>query len=673
MIATGMLLVVLGVPTVQPDLGDEPRPMCIALEDPRRLGASAPDITLEVDATDLPRSLVRSRQSIRTTPGPLDLWYVLWTPGNHTPSGPIENVVDLFICDCNGAPIDWRRDHTNVNRITLHVPEGCDHINVSMAYIAGQPNINSRSTDTYGRPSFGAINWNTLLWYPAGEAVRDIDVWVSLQMPRGWSIASALPLEPRAAEGQWAGGPFTLSRLVDSPLIAGEALKSRPLELGEGGDDPDGLVPHAVHAVSADPRSAEITDFLAERTAEMVRQTWAVFGPFPRSRYEFLLMAGDGLGGAVEHNESTFITTGTNALADAKLDEHRGGAHHLQVITHEYIHVWNGKVAAPAGLIRDDFHTHPDTALLWVYEGLTTYYTDVLSTRAAMATPAEYRERLTDSIVLYQQRAGRLWRSVEDTALAARHLRQRGIAWHDLRQGQEYYGQAAMFWLEADAIIRAGTDNARSLDDVCRALFDVDRFRAAADRRAHPADWAPLTYTRDDVVATLKSVYPGEDWDGLIRRRIERPAEMLEMSELLGRLGLQLEWADEPSAMQRRRQSLDDRGNPRAGGSVNLRLTLGIVADAKGVVTEIVPGSPADRAGIAYSARIVAAAGWAFTPERLADAVRASRESGSITLLVEFGDRITEVVIPYDGGLRWPRLVPIEGRHDRLTDILAPR
>ena len=83
-----------------------------------------PAIMLTLDATELPRNLVKTIQTIQVQPGggPLELRYCVWTPGNHNPSGPIENVVNLVVQDCTGNRLHWDRDPTQVDRITVTKP-----------------------------------------------------------------------------------------------------------------------------------------------------------------------------------------------------------------------------------------------------------------------------------------------------------------------------------------------------------------------------------------------------------------------------------------------------------------------------------------------------------------------------------------------------------------------
>ncbi len=615
-----------------------------------------PVIMLTLDATELPRNLVKTVQTIQAKPGPLELRYCIWTPGNHNPSGPIENVVNFVVQDCRGQRLHWDRDPTQVDRITVTVPEGCTFIDVKADYIASQPSVNSRSSDSYGRLNFGAINFNTVMVYPANADVQRINVGGLLFMPKGWKAAWALPFKTQSfkmEDGVMAEAVMMLARpalpeLIDSPIIMGEHLSTVELKR------PEGVKPHTFHVAAGEAKHTEVPAFLVTQLEAMVRESVAIFGSFPRSVYRFLVMAGDGMGWGLEHGESTFVGVGKDDISGATKDELRAGGGKLLVLPHEYFHVWCGKLRAPEGLITGDFSTPARTELLWVYEGLTAYYDTVIGARAGMVTPDEFREEILTLCVMMQQRSGRLWRSVEDTARAARFLRPRGVSWYEMRRGQDYYSEAALFWLEADAIIRKGTGGAKSLDDFCRAFFDVP---------VKPVG-AVATYNRDDVVAGLKSVFDGADWDGLIRERMERPVKSLDLTALLRQVGYDIEFAPSPSELQKALAKGED--------AINLRTSLGLAVSKDGTVVTIIPGSPADAAGMRFTSKIIGVDGWVFTGERLREAVKRSPETKKIELLTTFDDRMETFSLEYDGGPRVPRLVRVPGTDDVLERIAMP-
>jgi predicted metalloprotease with PDZ domain len=423
--------------------------------------------------------------------------------------------------------------------------------------------------------------------------------------------------------------------------------------------------PHRVTVVAPEDQHTKISDWMLADLSEMVRQHFLLFQrpdapPFPREAYEFLLIADGSMGFAVEHAESTLTTVALKAFSDAKQDDPgdkavKGGGADLTVLAHEYFHAWCGKLAAPEGLVRDDFSTPARTELLWVYEGLTTYYESVLACRGGMTTFEEFKDDILTTAVTLQMRTGRLWRSVEDTAVAARMLRQRGLYWYDRRRGQEYYSEGAMFWMEADARIRRETAGLKSLDDVCRHLLTLP---------VQPVG-SQATYTRSDVVRALAHAAPATDWETLIQERIERPQRSLDLSPLLRLTGWEVLFAEEPTPEQKKLQADDD--------GLNLRPSLGLRLDKNAEIIDIVPDGPADAAGLAYGMKVVAIDGWEYTKDRLKTAVKESPNAGAIDFTVTFGGRVDTLRVPYALGPRVPRLVRLEGEPDILSEIVKPR
>lgn len=604
------------------------------------------DMRVVADLRDSHRQIMHSTITLRDVDsGELALWYPLFIPGNHAPSGPIQNLAELRILGAGDEVIAWERDATEPARVVAQIPRSlAGDITVRMSYLASQPWHMSRSSDSYGFDNFGAVNWNTLLWYPEGEDLRDVTVDVEVMLPEGHTHAWAV--------GDTAVSDVPFMELVDSPLIFGRHLNTYELPAPE-----EGYPPHFIHLVSAEASDAELPDWMIGPLAELTRQGRFIFGDFPRDEYHYLTMVDSSLRFGLEHGESTFISTRTDAFSDAdRPDEYEGGMDHLGVIPHEYIHAWCGKLAAPEGLVRENYHDPVDSSLLWVYEGLTSYYDDVLSARSGMITPDEYREKVLGAIERYENQPGRAWRPVVDTARDVVSVRRSSPAGNELRRGADYYGEAALFWMEADAIIRRGSNGRRSLDDFCKAFFDV-RVQPVGDQ---------TTYDRDDVVRALRRVHAGQDWDELIRVRIERPVEDLSMQYLIDLLGQERAFSDEPTELQRRSE--------RSASGVNLRYAAGFAATGDGRVTRVVEDSGASSAGLEDGDRVLAIGERIFSRSALLDAVdRTVDTPGVLDLLVSRGDRVLRIEVPCDGSRRFVRLAPKEGEPDLVEAIGAPR
>jgi len=604
---------------------------------------SGPVMTLEVDATEVSRRLLHAELTMPATPGPMDVYYVEWTPGNHNPSGPIQNVVNFVVRDDGGRAIEWRRDPRDTVRKSFVVPEGTDEVTLSYSYITNQPSVNSRSTDSYGRASLGVINWNTVLFEPEGGDKDELVVDASIQLPTGWMLASSLPVE-LSRSGFYDFAPVSFAYLVDSPAIFGEYLATWELESPTG-------EPHFIDAVAPDPRFLELDERTLANMSEMAAQTQKAFGAFPYRRFHFLTVLDDGVPGAgLEHAESTYISLGSEAFLDAADD---GGAR-LGVFPHEYVHVWNGKLAAPEGLLYRNYHTEGDASLLWVYEGHTSYYDDVLMTRSGMMTREAYEDALASRIEHYQHQAGREWKSVLDTASGQRHLREHSLSWQELRRRQDYYAEGALFWMAADATIRTNTDGAKSLDDFTRAFFGREMIDYGT----------PATYTREDVVEALRAIEPTTDWDAMIREYIERPITSAE-HPVTGLLNRTFTYADTPTREQEK--------DLKAPYESLFERTLGFTVNSAGEVTRVRRGTAADRAGVSYGMTVLGVDGWTFSADRLKASLEGTPETGKIDLVVRFDDKVEGRRIVYREGVKFPRMELREGAADVLGAILQAR
>jgi predicted metalloprotease with PDZ domain len=302
-------------------------------------------------------------------------------------------------------------------------------------------------------------------------------------------------------------------------------------------------------------------------------------------------------------------------------------------------------------MVTPDFHTPQKTKLLWVYEGLTEYLGEVLSVRAGLLTPDEYKLSLTAQIRGLTRTAGRQWRPLEDTAVAAYLARNPGRSWNQLRRVQDFYMEGMLLWYECDAIIREKTDGAKSLDDFCKRFF-----------AAGPDKKTVVGYDLADVVRDMNATAP-YDWEAFLRRRVEAPQESLPL-DVIGQLGYRLKYSDKPAGAELK-EAVVPPDNPAAD-------SLGVVL-FDGVIRTVDPGLPADKAGLAPGMRVIGVNGKKFSLNRLRDAIADSVTRKKVELLIEDGEEFRTVVVPYADGLRYLQLERVSTRPDVLGEILKPR
>lgn len=601
--------------------------------------AAADPIAIEVDARELPRKLIHTTLDIPCKPGPLKLWYPKWFPGSHGPHGRVQDVAGFRVEASNGKVLPWSRDDVELNCFLVKVPDGASAVRVKLDTICESVGSDRAGTLTVGTRDLGVINWNTCLVYPQGPAAEDQMMNLRLKLPDGWRHASALKSESKGGAIEFK--PVSLTTLIDSPLIAGKQSKSFKLDTAGG-------TPAWFHVVSESSTAVNLEPRIVELYAKVVREAHSLFGVAHYPEYHFLVVCSDELGTfGLEHLACSLNGVGERGLADDRI---RKGWWIANLLPHEYAHSWCGKYRRPAGMVTADLHTPQKTRLLWVYEGLTEYLGEVLSVRAGIVTPDEYKNTFLDHLRGLTRTTGRTWRSLEDTSVAGHLFRNPGRSWNQLRRGQDFYMEGKMLWYECDAIIRSRTNGAKSLDDFCKRFF-----------AAVPGKSTVAGFEFADVVKDLKAT-ADFDWEAFLRRRVELPMEELPL-DVLEQLGYRLKYSDQPPVGGVRGPV--PRDNP-AGDSLGITI-------AEGSVLSVDPGFPADKAGLAPGMNVIGVNGRKFSLNRLRDAIADSVTKKKVELLVEDGEDFRTISIPYSDGLRYLDLERLSGKPDVLVEILKPR
>jgi predicted metalloprotease with PDZ domain len=325
------------------------------------------------------------------------------------------------------------------------------------------------------------------------------------------------------------------------------------------------------------------------------------------------------------------------------------------LLAHEFTHSWNGKFRRPADLWTADYNQPMRDSLLWVYEGQTEYWGNVLAARAGLLSRAQFIEKLAVDAARMDLQSGRVWRSLQDTTngeildLRGQHT------YNNWMRGLDYYVEGALIWLDADTLIREKSKGAKSLDDFAHAFFGID-----------DGQMSPETYRFDDVVAALNAVQP-YDWAVFLRSRLDGHGPDAPLDGLL-RGGYRLTYGDQPNAAL----LAEDTDYKQ----IDLIFSLGVVITREGTVIDVAWNSPAFKAGIAPGSQVIAVNSYAFDGADLVKpAIIAAERPGSapIELLIKADDRYRMVSIDYHGGLRYPRLEPLAEGGALLDKIIEPK
>jgi len=601
---------------------------------------SAPIATLEVDAREAPRGIERAHLVMPVKPGKLTLLYPKWLPGEHQPNGPVGSLAGLkFLVD--GQPLTWQRDPVDMFAFHMTVPRGANALDVSFEVDATQggsaPNALRTATE-----SIAIIHWNELVFSPAGVQSDDMQIEAKLRLPAGWSLGTALARAGSSGDTtQFA--PVSMTTLVDSPVLAGRYF--RTVELG-------GAAPVYLHLAADGEAALDITPQHTAQLRKLVEQATALFGATHYKEYHFLWSLSDIIGfEGIEHHESSDNRSVERSLIDDDL-RHSGSI--ATLLPHEYTHSWNGKFRRPEGLATGNYEAPMRGDLLWVYEGLTEYLGMVLAARSGLYSPADAHDDWADLAAGLQIRKGRDWRSLADTATGAPISYSQAPEWQERTRATDFYDESAMLWMEADVLIRAKSGGAKSLDDFCKLFYG-------------PPSTAPkvVPYGFEDVLKALDTVLP-YDWrtfwtERLNRLRADAPLQGLTSA------GWRLRFDSE--------ESNEEKGNDALRKRSNFLFSLGfLLVDDGAVITDLVPGFPADLAGISPDGHLIAVDGRKYSKELLQDALKlGGNEERSIKLLVQKDDSFLNFDARYAGHARFPHIERDPAVADTLSAILSPR
>jgi len=600
-------------------------------------------VRLRVDLTDAPRRLFHVQMTMPAKTGPMTLLYPEWIPGEHGPTGPVVNLVGLKI-EGGGNTIAWKRDDVNMFAFHLDVPAGVTSLDVAFDFIS-PPESGGFSSGSSATSELAVLNWNQVLLYPQGSQPDDLQYQATLRVPSGWRYGTALPIA-RESGNQIEFQPSSLTTLIDSPLSAGAHY--RTIDLGA-----DNGIAHYLNLAADSDRALEVSPEIVGEYRNLVKEAGALFGTRHYRDYHFLYTLSDHVAHfGLEHHESSDDRYDERTLIDP--DSQMVSA---DLLSHEFVHSWNGKFRRPSGLLSGDhdggYATPMKGDLLWVYEGLTEYLGEVLASRSALWTPEDYRERLAETAAALDNEFGRRWRPLEDTAIAAQILYDAGSDYADYRRGVDFYPEGVLIWLDADTTIRRLSKGKKSLDDFCRAF--------AGGPGGVPA---LKPYDLADVVAALNAVEP-YDWAGFLKERLQSTSAHAPLGGI-DRSGWKLVYDGDRSDFW--------KANEDAEKLTDLTYSVGLKVKDDGTIADIAFAGPAGKAGISPSTKLIAVNSRQFSATELRDAIdRAVTDIAPIELLIKDGEYYKTYRVDYHGGQRYPHLVRDGNTPDLLTEIIAAK
>ena len=375
----------------------------------------------------------------------IDVMMAVWTPGSYLVREYARHVEGITAMDGNGRVLPVRKIRKNRWRIDQTAGDSVVHFRYRL----------------YGREMTVRTNWidaemallngaPTFITLADEMSPRPHDLQLSL--PEAWrSVQTALPGHPDGAKHHFRAPDF--DTLVDAPILIGNPH----VEQFEAGG--------ALHLL-VDQGGANIWDSAraAADVAKLVTTQQAFWGKVPYSRYVFLNLLVE-KGGGLEHKDSTVLMTSRWGQGVRK--SYLGW---LGLVSHEFFHTWNVKRLRPVELGPFDYEAENHTRALWIAEGVTSYYDDLLVHRSGLSTRKEYLERLSKGIDRLQKTPGRLVRSLEDASYDA-WIKYYRPDENSINTNISYYTKGLVISFLLDAEIRRVTSGKRNLDEVMRAAY----------------------------------------------------------------------------------------------------------------------------------------------------------------------------------------------------------
>jgi predicted metalloprotease with PDZ domain len=429
----------------------------------------------------------------------VELMMPVWTPGFYRVENYAGKVRELAARTPDGKPLGVEQPRKNRWQIRTG---GAAAVVVSYKLVCDGRSV----TTNWVGDDLTVLNGGAAFVTLVEQARRPHEV--KLVLPAKWK-RSASGLDPvRGAADHYRAADY--DTLVDSPIVAGNP------------DVHEFVVEGCTHAVVAVGDTAQWDGKRAAADLEkIVREHRRMWGFLPFKHYTFLLVLRQG-GGGLEHRNSTLVTTSPAAQRTPG-----GYRSWLMLVSHEYFHAYNVKRLRPVELGPFDYEKQPTTTSLWVSEGLTSYYGELIVARAGLAAPEDFLARLSSHIDRLQKSPGRLLQTLEESSAEVWTNSFSGVRASD--KTVSYYVKGPVVGFLLDARIRRVTDDKKTLDDLMKLAYE----RHSGDRG----------FTAEEFRKAAEDV-AGVELKGWFRKAIASTEE-LDYTEALDRFGLRFAPADD--------------------------------------------------------------------------------------------------------------------------------
>lgn len=508
----------------------------------------------------------------------------VWAPGSYMIREFARHVQDFAATDSSGRALQWEKTNKNTWRV---MTGGAREWRASYRVYANELSV--RTNQLNSDHAF----WNNpaLLMYLDGFLHAPSTLHVLAPQP--WKVATGLP---PAGKNTFRAENFDI--LYDSPV---EVSNFKTLSFEVKG------VPHRIVIDGEGNYDAERMKRDVQKIVESSVELMG--GEIPYRDYTFILHLRANTGGGLEHLNSTAL--GFRRFNFKPETGYRG---FLSLVAHEFFHLWNVKRIRPDALGPFDYTKENYTKLLWVAEGITSYYESIILRRAGLITEKEYLAVVAKAFQDLRKIPGRQVMSAEEASFDTwiKYYRQDE---NTVNSQVDYYDKGAILGLLLDLEIRKLSKNAKSLDDVMRHLY-TEFFKKG--RNYTPADFQRIS-----------EQMAGSSLDVFFARYV-RGREELDYTRGLAAAGLSLDTSVAPL----KHDTSVAPATTKAEETAYLGADLAQEAD-KLMVTRVYAGSPAYEQGLNSGDQIVALDNMRVTKEFF-DARMAERRPGQLVNLTIF-------------------------------------
>lgn len=373
----------------------------------------------------------------------IDIKMPVWAPGSYLIREFSKNVEAFEAADATGKELPSEKTAKNVWRVKVG---GAEKIIIKYRIYAFEISVRTSFVDA----SHAFLSPTGIFMY-ADEFLKQ-PVTVAIKPYKGWSEIST-GLEPVSGKAQtFRAADFDI--LFDSPIEVGN---QDTFEFNAAG---------VKHEVAMYGGGNYDNERLKTDMAKIVEEETAIFGGNPNKRYVFIVHNYSTGGGGLEHLNSTVL--GFPRLKYADETAYRS---FLALVAHEYFHLWNVKRLRPAALGPFDYEKENYTTNLWIAEGFTAYYDNLIVQRAGFSSPEKYLEMLAQSISSVENQPGNRIQPVSEASFDA-WIKQYRPNENSRNTTISYYNKGAVVALVMDLEILHATQGEKGLDDVLKAMYD---------------------------------------------------------------------------------------------------------------------------------------------------------------------------------------------------------